>query len=216
MRIVFDSGPLINLANTCLLDILDTLGGEYYITPAVYREVYAYPHTKKIYAWSSYLINEYIGKKIPVRSLSAKELSLVEHLDHLFNTTFYSSRGPIRILHRGELEAVVLAAEMDKVLAVDERTMRLVIEDVEQLRARLSRKIGGWVKINKDRLEEARSLIRDVFVVRSVDLVALAYEKGYFHKFKDPLDALRSSLYPLKYGGCAVSEAEIENFLRGL
>ncbi len=216
MKLVFDSGPLISLSNTCLLNVLDYIPGEFYITPAVYKEVYGHPHTKKIYAWSAENINELIGKKILVQTLSARDLSLVEHLDHVLNTVFYSSRGPIRILQRGELEAVVLASRLDKILIMDERTLRLVIEDPDQLRGRLGRKIHSWVKVNQSRLEEARQLIRDIFVARSVDLVAYAYEKGFLHDRKDPKAALRAALYALKYHGCAVSEDEIERFLKTL
>lgn len=214
MRIVFDSGPLINLANNCLLDVLRFVPAEMYIPPAVYREVYGYPSTKKMYAWSAVLINEVIGKKVLLRTLSARERSLVEHLDHLMNSLFYSSRGPIRIVHPGEIEAVVLASEMDKVVAIDERTMRLIVEDVDALKKRLSSKIHAWVKVDKKKLEEVQDFLGDLLVVRSVDLVAYAYEKGYFSSFKDSKTALRASLYALKYGGCAVSEEEIERFLR--
>ena len=216
MRVVLDAGPLINLSNNCLLGILDYVPAEFHITPAVYREVYAHPKTKRMYAWSATLINEFLGKRVKVTSLSARDLSLVEHLDRVLNSVFFSHRGPIRILQRGELESVVLAERLDGVVMMDERTMRLVIEDVEALRRRLSRKIHGWVKVDERRLEEAREYIRDLFVVRSVDIVAYAYEKGYFHAFKDPKEALRSALYALKYGGCAVSEEEIESYVRGL
>ena len=211
---VFDSGPLINLANNCLLGVLDTIPAEMYIPPAVYREVYGYPSTKRMYAWSASLINEVVGKRILLRTLSARERSLVEHLDHLLNSLFYSSRGPIRIVHPGELEAIVLASEMDKVVAIDERTMRLIVEDVDALRRRLSSKIHAWVKIDKSKLSEVQSTLQDLLVVRSVDLVAYAYDKGYFSSYKNPSSALRAALYALKYGGCAVAEDEIERFLK--
>jgi len=216
VRIVFDTGPLISLSNTCLLEALNYLPSELYITPTVYREVYVHPRRKRIYAWSAERIGELIGRKIFVHTLSAADLSTVEHLDRVLNSVFYSSRGPIRILQRGELEAVVLAQRLDKILAMDERTLRLIIEDPEQLRARLARKLHGWVKVNKERLERARELIRDIFVVRSVDIVAYAYEKGFLHDKKDPVAALRAALYALKYNGCAVSEEEIERYLRRL
>ncbi len=214
MRIVFDAGPLISLSNTCLLGVLDYIDADFLITPAVYKEVYLYPVRKKMYSWSARQIESYIGKKLKLRSLTPTEMSLVEELGKLLNSAFYTSRGPIKILHPGELEAVVLASRTDKLLVMDERTLRLVIEDPELLRARLSRKIHRWVKVDKRRLEEGREIIKDIFVVRSVDLVAYAYEKGFLRWMKDDREALRSALYSLKYGGCAVSEGEIELFMK--
>lgn len=214
MRLVFDAGPLISLSKTCLLGVLDYIDAEFLITPAVYREVYLHPVRKKMYAWSARLIENYIGKKIKIRGLSAAEISLVEELDGLLNSAFYTSRGPIKILHPGELEAAVLASRADKVLVMDERTLRLVIEDPDLLRRRLSRKIHSWVKVDKRRLEEGRQIIKDIFVVRSADIVAYAYEKGFLRWMKNDREVLRSALYALKYGGCALSEGEIELFMR--
>jgi len=214
MKLVFDTGPLISLSKTCLLGVLDHIDADFLITPAVYREIYLHPVRKKMYAWSARLIENYIGRKIKIRGLSAAELSLVEELDSLLNSAFYTSRGPLKILHPGELEAAVLSSRTDKILIMDERTLRLVIEDPDLLRSRLARKIHGWVKVDRHRLEDGRQIIKDLFVVRSADLVAYAYEKGFLRWMKNDREALRSALYALKYGGCALSEGEIELFMK--
>ncbi len=213
---VFDAGPLINLSNRCLLKVLDYLRDEKYITPTVYKEVYLHPLKTRFYSWSAVNIGEIIGKKVKMRTLDAYERALVEEFMDQINNIYYTSKGPVQIVQQGEIEALVVAVQENGIFVTDERTVRNIVEDGETIRKRLESKLKRWVKIDRSRLEYVQSKLEKVFIVRSVDLVAYAYEKGFFEHFKDPLQALRSALYALKYGGCAVSEWEIEAFLKTL
>ncbi len=210
-RIVSDSGPLISLSTVCLLDVFSFLKKEVVVTPSVYEEVYSYPIRKRRYMWSALRIERLNPR---VDSLSASERSLSEELLHLINNIFYSHRGPLTIVQPAEVDSAVLSLRYDKLLLMDERTLRLVIEDPEQLRNRLSRKIHAWVKINRKALDEVKGIIGDLFVVRSVDIVSYAYEKGYFDAFPRKDIALKAALFALKYGGSAVGEEEIEEYVR--
>ena len=75
------------------------------------------------------------------------------------------------------------------------------------------------IKINKDNLEEFRRRTKNIKLIRSVELVAVAYEQGLLNKYlPDIPDAkrtlLESVLWGVKLNGCAVSRDEIDRIIR--
>ena len=69
------------------------------------------------------------------------------------------------------------------------------------------------------RLEEFRTLTRHVELIRSAELVTIAYEKGLLDKFlvKVPQarkELLESVLWGVKLNGCAISEQEINEIVQ--
>ncbi len=208
---VFDAGPLINLSRSCALDVLSYLPTRKVITPSVYEEVYERPLRNPMYARSALLIKRWIGREVHLTELSENEKREVLDLSRKMNSLFYRKGIPLRIVHPGELETLVVARRREGVMVVDERTVRLVLESPEDLKKRLERKYGR-ITVNRSLLEHLKERYGRVFMVRSVDIVAYAFENGYL----GDVEELEALMYSLKYGGCAVSTRRIKEYLSGL
>ena len=68
--------------------------------------------------------------------------------------------------------------------------------------------------MNNEFLRELKNFVKGVKIIRSTELVLVAYEKGMFDKYlvdhtsrRDLVDAL---LWGLKLRGCSISEEEVK------
>lgn len=108
----------------------------------------------------------------------------------------------------------LLSISKSNCLAVDERTTRLLIEDPYALLDILKRKRSNKrIELVQERYDKFKQLIGNPIVIRSVDLLAFAYEKNLLKGIITNKEYLRSALYSLKFNGCAVSFEEIEEYL---
>jgi hypothetical protein len=103
---------------------------------------------------------------------------------------------------------------MDHVMVVDERTIRLLLEDPDELRFLLEKRTGARVHFDRNVTDEIQEIVGDVLMLRSADIVAYAWEDGLLPR-KDK-EYIESVLYALKYTGCAISEQEIQEYLSEL
>ena len=120
----------------------------------------------------------------------------------------------MHIVDRGEVEALALVLRVQAAAyVVDERTMRLLIENPYTLRRILERKLHIKVDINKKLLKEFSEIVKGVKVIRSTELLIIAYEKGLLNKFvtvgSTEIDLLDGLLWGLKLRGCSISSDEI-------
>ncbi|NPA77123.1 MAG: hypothetical protein GXN93_05225 [Candidatus Diapherotrites archaeon] len=215
MRVALDTGPLISLSSTCLLWLLDKLPMDFYVPPAVVDESYRAPMHTKQYRFSAMRIHQYIVEgRLRREDLGKQGEALVEEFTRIANSAYVAHHRPLRIIHRGEAEAIILAKIMDNVLLVDERTIRLLLEDPEELKYLLERRTGAHIRHNRDMTERLQEIAGDVLMLRSADIVAYAYEEGILGpKNKEYIEA---ALYALKYAGCAISEQEIQEYVSKL
>ena len=80
----------------------------------------------------------------------------------------------------------------------------------------LEKRLFEKVRLNKHSLQLFKNFVGKTRIIRSVELMALAFEKNYFQKeFSRTRDALEAALYAMKFAGCAVSDHEIEQYLKG-
>ena len=213
MRVVADAGPLISLSNTCMLWVLRKLPFEIFLPPWVVNEVSRFPRSTKQYKLSALRINEYIAAGILREAeLGRTGENIARRVQQLANSAYTVHHRPLRIIQRGEAEAVALATLTDRVMLVDERTIRLLLEDPFELKNILQKRVGCRVHLDKNTVEELHDLAGDVLMLRSADIVAYAHEEGILGKDEE---YLRAALYALKYAGCAVSEREIQDYLYG-
>jgi hypothetical protein len=84
----------------------------------------------------------------------------------------------------------------------------MIVEKHENLREFLEKKLHVKIRVNHENLK----YFKDFKIVRSTELVYVAYKKGLV-KMKNPqvLDAL---LYAMKFKGAAISGEEIEEIKR--
>ncbi len=217
--LVFDTGSIISLAINNLLWILDPLKksfkGEFYIPDSVKFELVDKPLTTKLFKLEAIMINKSIleGQFLVHEALHVD--TLLEHLNQV-----YTVEGkPLHILDRGEVEALSLVLRLQAdAYVVDERTMRLMIEGPELLKTLLEKKLQKPVEMDKKLVKEFLEIVKGVNVLRSTELVLLAYEQGLLNKFLTPqitsetlLDGL---LWGLRLRGCSISTQEINDLIK--
>lgn len=212
-RIVSDSSSIISMAINCMSTVLGELGVEFIVSPEVFDEVVTRPSTSKRYMLESIRIKKLFSDGV-IRVESPSK-ALVDRIMDVSNSVFRVHRQNIKLIHLGEAAALALAAETNAdAFLIDERTMRMLLEDPEQLREILSSQINRSVEIDYRRLEVLRGLIPQINLIRSAEVVAVAYEKGVLGRVLGDgrKEAFLSVLYALKFSGCSISWDEIEEY----
>ena len=222
--IVFDTGPIISLAMNNLLSVISKLknsfNGEFYITPAVKKEAIDRPLESKKFKFEAIQVFKELQNgsfKIYPNNMD----QIAEELLKIANNTFKAQGNYIQIVHYAEMEVVAAAITLGaNAVVIDERTTRLLIENPILIKERLEKKLHVNVEINKENLNEIKKRLQGMIVLRSVELVTIAYEKGYLNDYvlkevKQPRkELLTAVLWGVKLSGCSVSEDEIDNLLR--
>ncbi len=220
-RFVLDSSSIISLSDTCLFGLLNGLmkkkGIEFFIPKSVERESVERPLNIKKFELNALRIKQ--GIDSGVLQVFDKETELRDetlHLEHVFNSVFHSKGKDVTIMHRGEVESIVLLRKLNsKILVIDERITRLLLEDPFQLRNVLQRRQRRRIDIKPEMISEIRELISKFSIVRSSELVALAYENGLLNiGISSSVQSLEAALYAVKFNGCAISNVEILRYLR--
>jgi hypothetical protein len=216
--IIFDASTLISLAMNGLFEefraLRNVFKGKFIITKEVKHETIDRPLTIKRFELEALRLKKLVDDKIlelPA-TLGIKDEEIAkkgEEIINIANDTFYSHNKEIKILDRGEVSCLALSSILNKkgvknVLAVDERTMRMLVEKPENLNELLRRKLHTKIISKKENFK----FFKGFKVIRSAELVYVAYKKGLI-KLKDNavLDAL---LYAVKFKGCSISGNEIE------
>ena len=225
--VIFDSGPVISFTVNNLLDVLTSLkeifDGKFYICPAVKEELIDVPFTGKKFKFEALQVMKLIEEGTLEIIENNKISDLGEQLMDLANKCFMIKGKYINIVQTGEMESLAAAIFTNAdAFVVDERTIRLLVEDPESLEKSLYYKMHTDVKIDLNNVTKFRQIIGNVKIIRSLELVTVAFERGLLDKYlpkkaiiptarKDLLDSI---LWGLKLNGCAVSEDDILEALR--
>lgn len=220
--IIFDSGTLISFSMNGLTYLLRRLkekfSGKFIITYKVKKEVIDTPLNIKRFELEAIMIRTLLDEKILELpdSLGFKESDLQKEYDLILqtaNSTFSAEGRDIHIVDIGEASCIALSKILNErgiknVIALDERTTRLLIERPENLKSIFEGRMNTKVTIKEKNAE----LFRNLKVIRSTELSYVAYKKGLVDlKGKEVLDGL---LYALKSKGAAISGDEIEEIKR--
>jgi len=129
------------------------------------------------------------------------------------NQTFLAHNEFMHIIDEGEAACLALSKILSEkgiknVVAVDERTTRMLGEMPDNLHKLFEKKFHTDIKLTKENVSE----LKGIKFIRSSELVYVAWKKGLI-KLKDGkvLDAL---LYATKFKGSAISQEEIEEIKR--
>ncbi len=212
--LIFDAGPLISLSLTGTIGILEKLKSkniEFIITPQVRKEVIDRAITIKKYKLEAIEILDLIERGILKESSDfIKDEELAKETANISNFTrrIITADGEnISLIQEGEASCLAFArlCKSESLIAIDERTTRLISESIENLRGIMEKKLHLNLQINKKGLEDFNKFR----FIRSSELVFIAFERGLIplKKDKETLDAL---LYSLKFRGAAISSREIE------
>ena len=223
--LIFDTGPIINLTLNNLLWVLGEMNkrfkGDFCVTQGVKKELIDKPLDSKKFSFEALQLIRAVRKKYikVVKDEGLHEKSL--HLMRLANSIYYSHNHAMQILQYAEIESLVAAIKYKAdAMVVDERTMRIIIEKPEVLDKLLRRRFHTNIKIDRDVLKQFHDAVGDLRLIRSVELVTVAYELGLLDLYIPSEMAngkrrlLNSLLWAFKLNGCAITRREIDEILR--
>jgi len=226
--LVFDTGTIISLVTNNLLWILKPLkrrlDGEFLIPRAVKGELIDRPIKINRFKLEAVVIQNYLHKGVfkffDNKNIEQKSRYLLK----LANNIYFAKNKPIKIVHEAEMDALATVIEMSsEALVVDERTLRLLVENPYNLSELLSGRLHTKIVINKKNLNEFKKAIGNINIIRSIELAVIAFDLGVLDRYitvnkkihnelkKEVLDG---ALWGLKFKGCAISSKEIKEILR--
>lgn len=222
--LIFDAGPIISLATNNLLQILPPLkkqfNGSFYITQSVKKELVDRPLEIKKFKFEAIQIEKLIEDGI----LEVIDTNFVRQetprLFDIANNIFMAFSHNMNIVHFAEMSVIAAALDIKAdAIVIDEKITRFLIENPRLLLEIMRKTLHTSIGINESNLKEFRDRISSIRTIRSVELVAVAYEKGilnsYITKIPDARkNLLESVLWGVKLNGCAVSKEEIEQIIR--
>jgi len=216
--IIFDSGTIINFALNGLFQEIEDLkkifNGKFIITKEVKQEIIDKPLEIKKFELEALKIKSLVEKNVfempSSLGIDEKQLSKeTEILNSKANSIFFAKDSYLHIVDLAESSCLTLSKMLktkgiENLIAVDERTIRLLSEKPENLAGILENKLHTRITYTQNKLLE----FRNFNFIRSTELMFIAYKKKII-KINDKrlLDAL---LYGLKYHGCSISDEEIQ------
>ncbi len=218
--IFFDAGPIITLVMSRLIWILPKLkekfGGKFYITPGVKRELIERPLGIKRFEFEALQVMKLI-RDGTLEVYDKVPKSRVEQLQNLANSSFKIGSRNMDIIQTGEMEAVTCALQTNaSAVVMDERTLRLFIENNRNMEKLLEIRFKKNVIADKAKMDDFSKQLKDVKIIRSIELVAVAYKMGLLNDYLPDQKGgkgtlVDSILWAAKYNGSAVTTKEIED-----
>lgn len=222
--IIFDASTLISFAMNGLFEEIRGLkkifNGKFLITTEVKKEIIDKPLTINRFKLEALKLKQLLDDKIlempssvnvKDEEISKKTSEFLSNANNIFRGQIQGekSQKTISIIGFGEASCLALSRiltekKVKNVIAIDERTTRMLGEKPENLQKLLEKKLRTRISLNKENFK----FFKEFKFIRSAELVYIAYKKGIV-KLKNHivLDAL---LYGVKFKGCAISENEIK------
>lgn len=217
--LVFDSGPIISLALSNLLWVIPELKkqfkGRFLIPLSVKKELIDNPLNGKKFKLEAIqllsMVEDNIIEVVDDKAVSEKAEELIKRANSILRGYHHN----INIMQKGEMEALALAAIYDADgIVVDERVTRTIIENPYGLKNHMERKLHTKLSVNKGELSKLSDELDDIPLIRSTELIAVAFEKGILDKYFKPKsiskkDVLEAALWSVKLRGCSITDKEI-------
>jgi predicted nucleic acid-binding protein len=214
-KVICDAGSLISLSLNCMLPIITELSEktDFVIPKGVYDEIITNPHNIKRFKLGSLKFSALV--KEGVIAVEEPDAKLAGQILDLSNRIYWVKKHPLSIIQRGEAEALAMCVGGGTLL-IDERTMRLLVEHPASMVSLLRKRMNRNVHEDPKRLSEFQSLVGQVPIIRSSEVIAVAYERGILEKYfrGERREVLESCLWALKFSGCALTHDEIQEYLR--
>ncbi len=220
--LIFDSGALINLSMNGLLYILESLkakfNGKFIITKQVKYETIDRPIGIQRFELGALMVQALLDSKVielpsslnvSVEEIDKRTKELVEAANHYIEW----QKTPIKIVSDAEISCIALSKilnekNIENIIAIDERTTRLLSENPKGLEKLMSEKLHKRVEIASSN----SNLFKGHKFIRSSEIVYVAYKKNLLNlKGKKALEAV---LFATKFKGSAISFEEISSLLK--
>lgn len=220
--IIFDSSTLISFTMNGLLSEFEKLKGifkgKFLITEEVKREVVDKPLTIRRFSLEALKVKRLINLGVieTTESVGVNNSDVTtktkEFMD-LANKTLRGKGRTIDLISDGEASCLALSKiltekNIENVVAVDERTTRILCEKPESLKKIMEKKLHTNLQADTQNYK----FFKGFKFIRSAELIYVAYKKKItIYKNGDVLDAL---LYAMKFKGCFISDEEINEIKR--
>jgi hypothetical protein len=218
--IVFDAGTLINLSMNGLLYLLPRLKekfqGKFLITSKVKYEILDCPIGIPRFELGALRLKSLIDQKVleMPSSLGIRESEIsrkTKYYMDIANHAIQKKGRWIKTISFGEASCLALASELKSrkiscLIAIDERTTRILAEKPENLEKIMERKLHQNVEL-KIPAKEFKSFSQFQFI-RSSELVYVAHKLDLLEIKSQK--ALEAALYATKYKGSSISFEEID------
>jgi len=217
--IVCDASSLISLAEACLLDSLTLLRqhmyGDFIYPKTVRFESIEYPVQKKEHALRALRLMD-CEKSSTIKIIDVDVGQNMNEIMNTANNIFSAAGRPVRLVDAGEAAQLALSYQLGiKNILIDERTTRTLIEAPLKLKQHLENEFRKKVTVNEKMMDHFLGYAEHINIIRSSELIVMAYKYGYFDTFGEYKEkALESALYTLKFSGCSISFEEIEEMMR--
>ncbi len=224
--LLVDAGPIITLALSQLLWVLKPLkektGVTFYITNAVYSELVERPQTISRFQFEALHVQKLIRDGVITKYTKGINKQTTNNLTRIANNSFRIKEGPLEVLQAGELETLALALETKSLMLMDERTLRLLIEKPSGMKRLLEGRKRKKVKKNPEMLDKFKQLVGKPGIIRSIELIAVAFEMGLLDEYlpigedknKSKESLLHAVLWNTKYHGASVIDHEIDEIMQ--
>ena len=226
--IIFDASTLITLVMNGLTEELRSLkkifNGKFIITNEVKHEIVDKPIKIDRFKLEALRLKQLIDEgtlemppsiKEKDEEISKETNKILDMANNIFVGQIKGEKPQktIKIIDLGEASCLALSKILTQkgiknILAIDERTTRMLGEKPENLQRLLERKLRSRIDLKEKNFE----FFKGFRFIRSAELVYVAHKKGLI-KLKNHvvLDAL---LYAVKFKGCAISRDEIREIVR--
>src|SRR3989344_5083060 len=159
--IFFDTGPIISLVMSRLAWILPILkkhcNGTFYITPAVRKELVERPLTIQRYEFEALEVLKLIKEGV-LELYTQVPHEKAKQLIALANSSFSINGKTMDIIQSGEIESMVSALqEKADAVVMDERTLRLFIENAPAMEKSLELRFKHDVVPNQQKMQQFSS-----------------------------------------------------------
>ncbi len=225
--LVFDSGPIISLTLNSLLWILRPLKkqfkGDFYITKAVYGEIIGYPLQTKKFKFEAFQVLN-LMKDGTLKVADSPEIALrASSLMDTANRIYYLGGQPLRMFHYAEMSVLAACLELEVPAAVvDEKMTRIVRENPGRVAKLLTKRMHQKPSVDNGNLGQLQEELKDIRIIRSSELAAVAYELGMLDSYVADSSIIRQPgaelidaiLWGLKLNGCAIAEKEINQIVK--
>jgi predicted nucleic acid-binding protein len=219
--LVFDAGPIITSTMNGLLFALprlkETFNADFLIPQAVYNELIEKPMQTRRHKLEAYHVIEHINNNT-IHTIDKKHLlSQTQMYLDIINTAYKAFGNPIKIIHEGEMQALVLAKSLGaRTVVVDERTTRYLLETPIRVVQRFERKLHTQITVDTEKVQKFHDAFSHIQPLRSVELYTIALEQGLFNELIEGMPAKNNEkqfyeglLWGLKLAGCGISQKEI-------
>lgn len=216
VKVVSDTSSLISLSENCLLWVFDKLGLDVVVPEKVKEEMLDRPLQIRRFSLGALRLSSLLRNGTIEIYGNEKVSENTGRMLELSNSLLLYKRSPITIIQEGEAQALALVQMFEAgTLLIDERTTRLLVEDIDMLRKYMENRTGYGLEINKKARRQIEDELAGINVIRSAEVVAYAYERGLLGDVDGP-KALESALWALKFKGCSITDEEISEYSRML